>query len=329
MASLSIIVPVYNKEKYLDEAIASILAQTWTDFELILVDDGSEDGSGAICDRYASLDSRVVVVHQANRGVSAARNTGLEMSQGTYIGFVDSDDVIEADMYELLLCNARQYNADISVCGMKVIPMLKKHQEVGDHKEVRVVNRRNILPLVFDGTLDWSANNKVYKADIAKSVQFSGRINEDLFYVFLTHKQAEVVVFDESKKYYYLKRDNSVSNQRFNRSQMEGVAVSEKILKITTNEYPEHIDHAKRLDLISTISILNLMMFSFQKDYVTEYTSIKQKLLSYNGFVNNSGLVSKKHRYAYLAFKMSPALYQWLLQVYCYLFESEVGNKVM
>jgi glycosyltransferase involved in cell wall biosynthesis len=329
MALLSIIVPVYNKEKYLDEAIGSILKQTWSDFELILVNDGSKDGSGVICDHYASLDSRIRVVHQANGGVSAARNTGLEMSRGAYIGFVDSDDVIEADMYELLIRNARQHNADISVCGIKIIPMLRKHQETEDHKEVRVVNRQDILPLVFNGTLDWSANNKVYKAQIAKSVQFSGRINEDLFYVFLTHKQAGTVVFDQSKKYHYLKRDNSVSNQRFNRSQMESIAVSERILEITTNEYPEHTDHAKRLDFISSISILNLMIFSFQKDYAKEYASIKQKLLSYNGFVSNSSLISRKHRYAYLAFKMSPTLYQGLLRAYCYLFESEVGSKVM
>jgi len=329
MALLSIIVPVYNKEKYLDEAIGSILEQTWSDFELILVDDGSSDRSGAICDHYASLDSRIKVVHQTNKGVSAARNTGLEISQGAYIGFVDSDDAIEADMYELLIRNARQYNADISVCGIKMIPMLKKHLEIEDHKEVRLVNKQDVLPLVFDGTLDWSANNKIYKAQIAKSVRFSGRINEDLFYVFLTHKQAGIVVFDQSKKYHYLKRDNSVSIQRFNSSQMESVAVSERILQITAAEYPAHTDHAKRLDFISSISILNLMMLSLRTDYAKEYASIKKKLISYNEFVSNSSLISKKHRYAYQAFKMSPILYQWLLRVYCYLFESEVGSKVM
>lgn len=117
MPELSIIVPVYKVEKYLPKCIDSILAQTFRDFELILIDDGSPDNCGAICDDYAARDSRIKVIHQENAGVSAARNAGLDIATGTYLGFVDSDDWIEPEMYETMIATAKEKNVDVVVCG--------------------------------------------------------------------------------------------------------------------------------------------------------------------------------------------------------------------
>lgn len=102
MSEISIIVPVYNAEKYLDRCVESILGQTFSDFELILVDDGSPDNSGKLCDKWAKKDHRIKVVHQANKGAGAARNAGLRIAEGRYIGFVDSDNWIEVNMYQIL-----------------------------------------------------------------------------------------------------------------------------------------------------------------------------------------------------------------------------------
>lgn len=119
MPELSIIVPVYKVEPYLCKCIDSILAQTFTDFELILIDDGSPDGCGAICDAYAVRDDRVIVIHQKNAGVSAARNAGMDIACGDYIGFVDPDDWIEPEMYETMLRTAKETGAEVVVCGCK------------------------------------------------------------------------------------------------------------------------------------------------------------------------------------------------------------------
>lgn len=116
---ISVIVPVYNTEKYLDQCIQSILTQTYADFELLLVDDGSTDSSGAICDKYAEQDFRVRVFHKANGGVSSARNMGLDNARGEWIGWVDSDDYIDADMYEQLYNAAILKNADIAYCNYR------------------------------------------------------------------------------------------------------------------------------------------------------------------------------------------------------------------
>lgn len=115
---LSIIVPVYKVEKYIRRCLDSIINQTFTDFELILVDDGSPDTSGEICEGYAKKDERIRVIHQENKGLSGARNTGVEVSKGEYIGFVDSDDWIELEMYEKLITAAEKYGADIVKCGL-------------------------------------------------------------------------------------------------------------------------------------------------------------------------------------------------------------------
>jgi len=114
---LSVIVPIYNAEKYLRQCIDSILSQELTEIELILINDGSIDSSGAICDEYARRDSRVKVVHGINEGVSKARNKGMEMALGEYIGFVDADDWIEANMYSEMLNMIKHYQADMGICG--------------------------------------------------------------------------------------------------------------------------------------------------------------------------------------------------------------------
>lgn len=114
---VSIIIPVYNVKEYIDECIISIVNQTYSNLEIILIDDGSSDGSAEICDRWASKDSRIHVAHQGNRGVSAARNTGLFMSKGEFISFVDADDWLETDEIEKLVSHLISHEADMAVCG--------------------------------------------------------------------------------------------------------------------------------------------------------------------------------------------------------------------
>lgn len=119
MPELSVIVPVYKVEPYLPKCVDSILMQTFRDFELILIDDGSPDNCGAICEQYAARDDRIKVIHQANAGVSAARNAGLNIASGDYIGFVDSDDWIEPEMYATMLAVAKEKQVDVVICGIQ------------------------------------------------------------------------------------------------------------------------------------------------------------------------------------------------------------------
>lgn len=118
---ISVIIPVYNIEKYLDRCLESIINQSYTNLEIILIDDGSTDNSGKICDDYKNQDNRIIVVHKKNEGVSQARNLGISIATGEFLSFVDGDDTVEKDMFLTLINNAYKYNADFSCCGVRFI----------------------------------------------------------------------------------------------------------------------------------------------------------------------------------------------------------------
>jgi glycosyltransferase involved in cell wall biosynthesis len=147
MPMISIIVPVYKVEPYLRRCIDSILAQTFTDFECILIDDGSPDNCPTICDEYAKKDSRIIVIHQENKGVSAARNAGLDRAKGEWIGFVDSDDWIEPNMYETLLKACTTENGDIAACNY----FIEKDKETIRNKRPKQLGSQQYTKMVISG----------------------------------------------------------------------------------------------------------------------------------------------------------------------------------
>ena len=170
---LSIIVPVYNVEQFLQKCIDSILAQTMTDFELILINDGSPDRCGEICDEYAVKDSRIIVIHQQNQGVSAARNAGLNVAKGEYIGFVDPDDWIDKNMYKEMINAAQQENADVVVCGVNYYDLNFKFIR-NDLSNSKVYDNEHMLLELFGtpnrfGGMCW---NKVFLRESIQGVKF-------------------------------------------------------------------------------------------------------------------------------------------------------------
>jgi glycosyltransferase involved in cell wall biosynthesis len=195
---ISIIVPIYKTEKYLHCCIDSILAQAFTDIECILIDDGSPDKCPAICDEYAKKDGRVVVIHQENRGVSAARNAGLEAARGEWIGFVDSDDWIEPDMYKSLLDACIVNNSDIAVCNMYIEKMEKtfrrKRTEADSRQCIESCISSRSGPLFM---LTLGKNSLVTQFRFDENISYS---EDQLFCVQCLTTARNIVVLDE---YYY------------------------------------------------------------------------------------------------------------------------------
>ena len=208
---LSIIVPVYDVERYLQKCIDSILAQTFTDFELILVDDGSPDNCPALCDAAAAKDARIRVLHQKNGGLSAARNAGLDVARGEWIGFVDSDDYIAPEMYEILYKAVQSTGADLALCDYV------KVDETGalcSQKQVAVPKKgltgRERLHKAYLTTVDF-AWNKLYHRTIFAQLRYPvGKLNEDFFVIpeICLNTQKAVVVPDVL--YYYVQRGDSI-----------------------------------------------------------------------------------------------------------------------
>jgi glycosyltransferase involved in cell wall biosynthesis len=220
---ISIIVPVYKAENYLHGCIESILNQDFSDFELILINDGSPDGSGAICDEFASRDTRVKVIHQSNRGASSARNRGIEAASGRYIGWVDADDVISTDMYSTLYGLMKQYNADIVEC---------QYYEVNNGNVVKsgpdnpVVYGSGdfIMKEFFSSKMKPGLTTKLYKRELWDNVRFPvGRNHQDLYVNMRFALMPLVYARTSEAKYYYIIRNNSITTTRTGREIREAV----------------------------------------------------------------------------------------------------------
>lgn len=208
---LSIIVPVYDVERYLPKCIDSILAQTFTDFELILVEDGSPDNCPALCDAAAARDARIRVIHQKNGGLSAARNAGLDAARGAWIGFVDSDDYIAPEMYEVLYQAVQSTGADLALCDYAEVdeagaPCLPPHTGLAQ----RIFTGRELLKRATN-TMAQPAWNKLYRRAIFAQLRYpEGKLNEDLFLIPEVCLQIQKAVVVPKALYYYVQRGGSI-----------------------------------------------------------------------------------------------------------------------
>lgn len=327
MPHLSIIIPVYNKAEYLDLCVDSILKQTFTDFELIVVNDGSTDGSAERCDYFAQVDPRVVVIHQLNQGVSAARNAGLKMARGLYVGFADGDDHLEADMYEFLLAAAKEHEADVSICGVKKVFPDKVDLFYGSGR-TSIYDTEGAVSALLKKEFLRSVYDKVYRAEIAKSVAFEGRINEDIFYNFMVLQKCSKTVFHDVIKYNYIIRDNSVSMTGFSLKWMDTIDFSRRIVKICRDSMPRMLDRAREFDLVTHISLLNQLLLSGKERHEQEYQQVVRGLSDFSDFINRD-IVRKKHRAAFRLFRTSPLLYRALMSIYCRITNADVSKKSM
>lgn len=210
---ISIIIPVYKVEKYLEKCIESVLKQTYTNLQIILVDDGSPDNCGKICDEYAKKDSRIEVIHKANGGLSDARNVGISKAKGRYIGFVDSDDYIKEDMYEILLNLIKKYDADVSICNL--YDVIDGNECIRNKENgIREYSRIDILKeILLDKNIQSYAWNKLYKKELFDEIKYPiGKKYEDIGTTFYLFEKCNKIVVTSEPEYYYLKRADSLVN---------------------------------------------------------------------------------------------------------------------
>ena len=212
-ALISLIIPVYKVEKYLEKCIQSVINQTYENLQIILVDDGSPDNCGKICDEYAKKDHRIEVIHKSNGGLSDARNKGLEIAKGEYIGFVDSDDYIEADMYEVLYNLLKQYNADVSICNFYTVSQGKISIKNADNG-INEYNRIEILKeILLDKNIQSYAWNKLYKKELIDEIKYPiGKKYEEIGTTFYLLEKCNKVVVTGKSEYYYINRQDSIVN---------------------------------------------------------------------------------------------------------------------
>lgn len=306
---ISVIVPVYNVEKYLERCLDSVLKQTYSNLEIILVDDGSKDNSGKICDEYAKKDNRIKVIHKENGGISDVRNVGLANATGDYIGFIDSDDYAAEDMFETLYNLIEDNSADISIVSFYEM-YNGKLIGVRDDKSLLKMNKEQALQeLLIDTNIQSYMWNKLFKKELFKDLKFPvGKNFEDIATVLLIFERANKVVLLQDPKYYYLRRDDSIVGHRTNKTYIDYLEVAYDKYMYLKDKYPNiEIYNAYNyvINMVWVYTIicafeLDEVFNTFDRDYnllvdiIKKYgTDITSKLDNYNNAVLNMLLLNK------------------------------------
>lgn len=243
---ISVIVPVYKVEAYLDRCVASIVNQTYRNLEIILVDDGSPDSCPRICDQWAKKDERIQVIHKPNGGLSDARNAGMKVMNGDYVAFVDSDDWIESTMYETMVTLLEKNEADICECGyqkssgendLKTISVNNDIQVFDTIQAMKAVVQEKIYPVVW---------NKLYRAQIIEKLWFqTGKCNEDEYWTYLAVDRGKRFVKTEDSYYYYFFREDSIINEAYSLRRLDGLDARYERMQYL-KKYPEIYTLAKQ-----------------------------------------------------------------------------------
>ena len=224
-AKVSIIVPIYKVEPYLDKCISSIVNQTYTNLEIILVDDGSPDSCPAMCDSWAEKDSRIRVIHKTNGGLSDARNTGMAVATGELMAFVDSDDWIAPDMYEHLYQRLAEDNSDIAACGVQMVWEDKMPSRMLTRDGNCVLNQEEAMRAIIEESwLKQPVWYKLYKTVLVRDILFpKGKYHEDVFWSYQAVGRAQKVSISEHIGYYYLQRGGSIMGEGYSLKRLDAV----------------------------------------------------------------------------------------------------------
>ena len=307
---ISVIVPIYNVEKYLHKCIDSLIGQTLKDIEIILVDDGSTDKSGVICDEYGLKDNRIKVIHKKNGGLSDARNTGIDIAKGKYISFIDSDDWVDLQMFETLYNIAIKNDADI-VQGDYIESYDENIRiEKSILENITKYNSEEILHNLYgyNATKTVIVWNKIYKRELFNGIRFpKGKINEDEFTTYKILHKANIIIDTNIPIYYYRQREGSIMNSNFNIKRLDALeALKERIEYFIQHELTElyYKSEAQLCSLIKSFyisihssnienksSLLKVLNRESQKNYFkfikNREISIKEKLTLTLSILNN------------------------------------------
>ena len=257
---ISIIVPVYNTEAYLNKCVDSLLCQTYENLQIVLVNDGSKDASPEICDGYARQDKRVTVVHKANGGLSSARNAGLAVAQGQYIGFVDSDDHVSPEMYEKLYMAIVNTGCDVAnVMYERIDENGVTSPSAVPHKEDKIIEAQDFVRELMMHTGDVSVCTKLFKRELFESVKFGeGKLNEDLLFMLDAFSHIKKVAFVGHVGYYYFIRSGSISSG-YGKAVIDMVGNSLVAKDFVTRTYPSLKREAARFALYQHMAYLLLV----------------------------------------------------------------------
>lgn len=245
---ISVIVPIYKVERYLDRCVQSIVDQSYKHLEIILVDDGSPDHCPSMCDAWAARDSRIKVIHKENGGLSDARNAGMAIAGGEYIGFIDSDDYIAPAMYQLLLERLQVDGSDISACGVDMVyEDGSAHQMLTPEDSCVLSAEAAVEAVVRESWLKQPVWYKLYKAELVRDIGFPvGKYHEDIFWTWQAVARAQKVSIFDTPCYYYVQRSGSIMAEKYTPRRLDAIEAKQQRLAFLIKEYPRISEYARK-----------------------------------------------------------------------------------
>lgn len=315
---ISVIVPVYNVEKYINNTVNSIINQTYKNLEIILVDDGSPDRSSEICDEFAEKDSRIKVIHKENGGVSSARNAGLDMASGDYIAFVDGDDYIDHDMYEIMLGHITEYGADAAACGIVRENADAANEPWGsDDAEIEIVDTQTLLKMVGQaiGILPVSPCNKLFSKSVIGEIRFDTHFKyaEDVLFNYFVSKNINKMVIQNVTRYHYVSNGTSASHMTFNEHRFDEHRVMDIILADAKDNL-DLMNYCIQGDVQKSFRTIKQMMVS--KNETDKFGEIRNRILSKKSIIFKSGIFSKATKFKVLFIWFFPHIYKKFIAKY-------------
>lgn len=309
---LSVIVPVYNVEDYLKACIESVINQTYKNLEIILIDDGSTDNSSSICDYYADEYNNITVIHQENKGVSAARNRGLDIASGELVSFLDSDDTIDEDMYEILISKFINSEIDIVHCSYKRIED-GRETIIGNTGSVFNQDTNMALEYLLSGKMfNASLCNKIFRKNLFKNIRLNQdlRINEDVLFCYQLFSRSKLSVFIDIAKYNYLVRKNASAT-----NSTDNLIKSFDVVYVCEYMYENSEDNLKWIALNRLINAYFMQYRSLKENSSSknELELTKQKICRL--LVNRKHLNKKNRVSAYLLIRV-PCVYTFFYYLY-------------
>lgn len=261
---ITVVVPIYKVEAYLDECVQSILKQTYSNLEIILVDDGSPDRCGEMCDVYAEKDARVKVIHQKNKGLSGARNSAIDIATGEYITFVDSDDYLKEDMVEVLYHEVLQYDAEIATAAFESFFEDESRMSNPHNGKIFVYSKEEALDcFLFNDYLTPCVCGKLYRISIWKNVRCpEGKLFEDQFTTYKLIDQCKRVVYDTTPRYYYRKRMGSIGHSSFSKRTYDLYDAIHEEYDYISQKYPKECPNIAVARITWEIVFVNMMIRS-------------------------------------------------------------------
>ena len=318
---VTVIVPIYNVENYLKKCVNSIINQTYENIEIILIDDGSTDGSGTICDEYLAKDNRIKVIHKKNEGLSKARNVGIEISNGDFITFIDSDDYFDTKFIENMLKIAVESKADLIISGLKDVFEKQKNIYADESDYYTILSKEETYrKVLLQEEIDVSANAKLYQKEIFKNIRYPvGELYEDIKIIDKIIENANKIVYTKYKGYFYLQRNGSIMHSKINKEKFVLLKTIERLLEFIEEKYPNVKNAAIKRYVYCNYHILGRAIFN--KDLEKECKKIRKNILKYRKEIFEYNIFSLKEKIATVTLILGIWNYKVFWKIYCKIYQ--------